>query len=281
MDQTTITARVRQAIREPSPRFVSDSDIEAATIRACKVLGLMIKKKDTDFMKVRASLTSTTHVFTWPTNARTINRVWDMGTSAITITGASSASPIVITAASHGFSDDDIVIVHDVGGNTAANGTFKITYIGANSFSLDGSTYNAAYTSGGKVFAVTGNDWTPMDKISLDESTMQADDRFFMRGRAIVVDYPEFTNDLVVDYTKIAAELTDIDDEYHDALVSWDVINLIRIPDQEAKDYGDKVETKAFHTDIWKSMTSALQETLETDTVPYNIPETWHGGYGE
>jgi type IV pilus assembly protein PilY1 len=66
-----------------------------------------------------------------------------------TITGATNASPIVITATDHGFDPGHTVVVKDVGGNTAANGNWTITYIDDDSFSLNGSTGNGAYTSGG------------------------------------------------------------------------------------------------------------------------------------
>jgi hypothetical protein len=72
-----------------------------------------------------------------------------------TVTGATNASPIVITAASHGLTTGMKVTIASVGGNTAANGTFTITVVNANSFSLDSSTGNGAYTSGG-TWKVTG-----------------------------------------------------------------------------------------------------------------------------
>jgi hypothetical protein len=65
------------------------------------------------------------------------------------VTGATNASPIVITSASHGLSTGTRVTVASVGGNTAANGTFTVTRVDANTFSLDGSTGNGSYTSGG------------------------------------------------------------------------------------------------------------------------------------
>lgn len=66
-----------------------------------------------------------------------------------TVTGATNASPIVITSANHKLTTGMKVTVESVGGNTAANGTHTITVVNANSFSLDGSTGNGAYTSGG------------------------------------------------------------------------------------------------------------------------------------
>lgn len=67
------------------------------------------------------------------------------------ITDATNASPIVITASGHGFSNGSSVGVSYVGGNTAANGTWTITFINVDKFSLDTSVGNGVYTSGGKV----------------------------------------------------------------------------------------------------------------------------------
>ncbi len=75
--------------------------------------------------------------------------------AAKTITGATNASPIVITATGHGYSTGDNVKVSGVAGNTAANGRWTITVIDANSFSLNGSAGNAAYTSGGQAEKIT------------------------------------------------------------------------------------------------------------------------------
>ena len=71
------------------------------------------------------------------------------------ITGATNASPIVITSASHGLNTGVKVTITGVGGNTAANESWTITRVSANTFSLDGSTGNGSYTSGG-TWSVTG-----------------------------------------------------------------------------------------------------------------------------
>lgn len=68
-----------------------------------------------------------------------------------TITGATNATPISITCTAHGYSTGDTVVITGVAGNTNANGTWEITSTGANTFTLDGSAGNAAYTSGGTV----------------------------------------------------------------------------------------------------------------------------------
>lgn len=72
-----------------------------------------------------------------------------------TITGATNASPIVITSVGHGLTTGTRVTITGVLGNTAANGTFTVTLINSSTFSLDGSTGNGTY-SGSGAWHVTG-----------------------------------------------------------------------------------------------------------------------------
>jgi hypothetical protein len=66
------------------------------------------------------------------------------------ITGATNASPIQITTSgNHGLSTGSAVLITGVGGNTAANGDRYITVTGPTTFTLNGSTGNGTYTSGG------------------------------------------------------------------------------------------------------------------------------------
>ncbi len=65
------------------------------------------------------------------------------------VTGATNASPIVITSVGHGLTTGTRVTITGVGGNTGANGTWKVTRVDADTFSLDTSTGTGAYTSGG------------------------------------------------------------------------------------------------------------------------------------
>ena len=75
----------------------------------------------------------------------------DLDDYGVAITAASNASPISITAAGHGLSTGNRVMIARVGGNTNANGVWVVTVVDANTFTLDGSSGNAAYTSGGRV----------------------------------------------------------------------------------------------------------------------------------
>ena len=74
----------------------------------------------------------------------------NFGPSVNTITGASNTGPIVITTASTaGLTTGMSVAVSGVGGNTDANGTWTVTVTSPTTFSLNGSTGNGAYTTGG------------------------------------------------------------------------------------------------------------------------------------
>lgn len=66
------------------------------------------------------------------------------------ITAASNDAPISITSALHGLTTGSYLTISGVLGNTGANGTFLITKVDDNSFTLDGSTGVAPYTSGGE-----------------------------------------------------------------------------------------------------------------------------------
>lgn len=74
-----------------------------------------------------------------------------------TITGSSNAGPIVITSSDNGLVTGDSVTIGGVLGNTAANGTFTITVINANQFSLNGTTGNGTYAGGGTWVSNTGD----------------------------------------------------------------------------------------------------------------------------
>jgi hypothetical protein len=69
-----------------------------------------------------------------------------------TISAATNTSPIQITTSvAHGLVTGQTVTISGVTGNTAANGTWRITVINSTTFTLDGSSGNGTYISGGTV----------------------------------------------------------------------------------------------------------------------------------
>ena len=65
-------------------------------------------------------------------------------------------SPIQITAANHGYKTGQKITIAGVGGITAANGTWTVTVLDPNNFTLNGSIGSGAYTSGG---VAINQDW--------------------------------------------------------------------------------------------------------------------------
>lgn len=84
-------------------------------------------------------------------------------TPAGTVADATNASPIVITAAGHGLLNGSQVVISGVLGNTAANGTFTVRNVTANTFELfdvagvNPVSGNGAYVSGGRWSRVIPN----------------------------------------------------------------------------------------------------------------------------
>lgn len=79
------------------------------------------------------------------------NSVKNSGQTAkvVNVAGATNATPIVITSTAHGIPNGTRVRVANVGGNTAANGTWTVANATADTFELLGSVGNGSYSSGG------------------------------------------------------------------------------------------------------------------------------------
>jgi Bacterial Ig-like domain (group 3)/Putative Ig domain len=109
------------------------------------------------------------------------------------ITAASNSGPIVITSPNNGLVTGDSVTIGGVQGDTNANGTFTVTYINANQFSLDGTTGNGAYAGGGTWVSNTGNasyidpaySWLPPFQPVYDAVT----NRVYFPGPGGTIDY--------------------------------------------------------------------------------------------
>lgn len=76
----------------------------------------------------------------------------DNATFSVSTTSGNGVSPIQITTtATNTLVTGQVVAINGVGGNTAANGTFTITVINGTQFTLNGTTGNGNFTSGGTV----------------------------------------------------------------------------------------------------------------------------------
>jgi hypothetical protein len=112
--------------------------------------------------KVGGQKTRVTKSFTRPANTTAYTAKDVVGVN-LTVSGATNATPIVVTTGTHGLADGDNVTIASVGGNTAANGSFyvKVTGYLTTTFALYSDQAlttpvagNGAYTSGGTVAAI-------------------------------------------------------------------------------------------------------------------------------
>jgi Protein of unknown function (DUF2586)/Ubiquitin-activating enzyme E1 FCCH domain len=104
------------------------------------------------------------------------------GASVKTITAASDANPLVVTAVGHGFQTGDVVTIAGVGGNVLANGTHEITKLTADTFSIPvDASLGSAYTSGGTatfagvVAALAGTSAPTISGTPVDDFYVQID----------------------------------------------------------------------------------------------------------
>ena len=268
-----IVASIRVGIRETGKKHYSDSDIENTVKTGIAAFGFRLKAKVPALFNTRVAIASRTHVFPWPSDCEKILRVWDLGTTAGTITAATNATPIVVTEADHGRADGDIVNVHGALVNTAANGVWAITYIDENSYSLDGSVGNGVYTTGGIVYTEPD----APDEITLKllgDATGSSDYEWYPRGRYIVVDDSAFTNDLLVDYSFNPDDVTDIPSQYHHGLVSWGVVNLMRY-EKEDPYMADKQALLQLHSGLLKQVMDEVTMYSLASSEPKKIRDVW------
>ena len=88
--------------------------------------------------------------------------------NSFTITGATNASPIVITP-NPSYSVGQKVVISGITGNTAANGVWTVTPLTASTFALNGSTGNGTYGGGGsvRISGYPGDSVTQVSRITL------------------------------------------------------------------------------------------------------------------
>lgn len=142
--------------------FTNDITLSAATIKdnlTEAVFGGYVAKDVADmlpgYIDPAGGASSQTGTVQWDSDgfdAETVLGAWlqTAGTTA-TITDATNASPIEIeTSAPHGLTTGDRVRVQGVTGNIAANGDWTIIVTAADTFTINGSTGDGAYVSGGE-----------------------------------------------------------------------------------------------------------------------------------
>jgi len=276
MTNAEIIKAIRRGIREHRPVTVDDDAITAVILRGVTIVGLKILQSDPSFFNTRKSVASAgnIYVFDKPSDCLTIEKVWDLGANAKTITGAAdnglASGYIRITSAAHGFDDDEIVFIHDVAGCTEANGTWKVDNSATNTFDLMSSTFTNAYTSGGKAYA-DPSDPDEITKISMAEADLSHSNRWYPRKDMIIVDDNGFANDIMLDYIALPTAIADIDSGYHEWLVSYGITDLMHLDYKKIDEYYDKVAVVRHHEGRLAFIDRLIDQTYEASSEPEYI----------
>jgi hypothetical protein len=251
MTADEITAQIRLMVLEERARFLKPQDYTQAQTDGINLLAHLLVASAPYYFEKKVSLqpkNTNIHAFELPSDCLGLKKVWDYDGNAVTITGAADngSGAIRITAASHGLSDENVITIHEMGGCTEANGTWQIDYITANTFDLVGSTFTNAYTSGGKAFLEEDDTYKyPMDRIPGKFQSADDETHYFLNEDDIIIDDPEFEDDLIILYRYLPTSLSEIPSRMHFGIWAYGAIKLLHIPSAEIRADG----TRQYHPD--------------------------------
>lgn len=219
----------------------------------------------------RISLASDSNfVFDFPSDAETIDRVWDLGANAKAITSISNSGGLInVEYADHGLEDDNVVTIHSVVTATEAIGTWVVTYVDDDNFTLNNSTYASTDTTG--YFFEESSDFTLIHRKPESEISLTNELFWFLRNQQIIVDDKDFENDILVKYVKVTSAITDIPAKYHLALVAFNVIHLIRLPKTDDPSYPDYKESLMWQKSIWETFVEHIKGGARQSTESLNL----------
>lgn len=268
MTQAEIEAEVRRILTEPYARQIASSQITAITLDGVFDLGNTLVGSCPEYFVTRKSLqayhSGIGNIFAIPSDCHTLLRVWDMGVNSLSVSGTADDGTGLIkitTSAVHGLADDDKVTIHDVGGCTEANGTWQITYVDTTNFTLDGSTYANAYTSGGKVFEET-DDFELLRRMPSQDMRTDDETSYYLRAGYIVIDDISFTDDILAIYYSTPDTLAEIPSRLHFGLPSYVAMRLIRLPPQDDKSFEMLKTAFSVSQATWRRCESLAQAFL-------------------
>jgi hypothetical protein len=265
MDQAAITAEAKRLMGDYS-RKVAPDDITTQTLNGVRIIGEELLKASKDYFTTRKSLQSYMSnglQFAIPTDSNgdvvSILNAWNLGTNAYVISATATSSGLILVTVTlpsdvddHGFETDDVVTIHGVAGCTEANGTWKITDVSATTFTLQGSTYANAWTSGGYAFKDEG-DLTEIHRIPSEDSLTSDETSYYLRGAYIFVDDNDFDDDLVVTYITHPLAIADIPVRFHLGLAGYCALTLVDLPSQDDPDFVSMRTKQKVAQTIWST----------------------------
>lgn len=240
------------------------------------------------------------HVFTEPSDMLMLKRLWDYDGNVGTVSGAADNGEGLIRITHNIVIPDDpddmefpyifpftftegvdaVATIHDVGGCTEANGTWGVTYVDSTHIDLYGSTFANAYTSGGKIFIERSDTYLyPLSRITSKYETADDETEFFYKNGKIIVNDPNFRNDLITLYRFLPSTLAEIPSRLHFGVYAYGVINLIEFPQRkltaekvvvDSPEYATKRKNYDMAKSLWDqaiSMAQSFKPVMPTNNI--------------
>jgi hypothetical protein len=184
-------------------------------------------------------------------------------------------SPIQITAANHGYKTGQKTTISGVGGITAANGTWTVTVVDPNNFTLNGSIGSGTYTSGG---VAVNQDWggasvwiSPDNSNYVQLGKMYGPSRMGVLSAQLVSSAdPDTTHTLAVDVTQSTGILNS------GTQSDCDNFRTLCYVDGELISYEDATLTGPYHYDLGAHGSPAAI-TAASNASPIKITVANHG----
>ena len=235
MTSAEITKQIRLMILEERARHLGPKDFTQAQTDAINFMAHLLSSAAPEYFEKKVSLqpkNTNIHAFELPSDCLSLKSLWDYDGDASVITGAATnAGVIQITSVAHGFTDEDVVTIHGVLGTTEANDTWQINYVDADTFDLVGSTFANAWTSGGKAFKESADTYKyPIDRKPSKFQDAFSETKFYLKEDEIIIDNPDFENDLIALYRYLPATLEEIPSRMHYGIWAYGTIQLIYVP---------------------------------------------------
>ena len=186
-----------------------------------------------------------------------------------------SPSPIQITATNHGYKTGQKTTISGVGGITAANGTWTVTVVDPNNFTLNGSIGSGTYTSGG---VAVNQDWggasvwiSPDNSNYVQLGKMYGPSRMGVLSAQLVSSAdPDTTHTLAVDVTQSTGILNS------GTQSDCDNFRTLCYVDGELISYEDATLTGPYHYDLGAHGSPAAI-TAASNASPIKITVANHG----
>ncbi|MCK9597401.1 MAG: hypothetical protein M0R06_00095 [Sphaerochaeta sp.] len=275
MTDAELTTLIRRMTLSEAPGGLGSSILATAKAEAINLLAQLITSASPESFEKKVVISPTNTnvpIFAIPSDCRSVKKIWDYYGTAGTISAiADNGSGLIRVTHDMTLEDGQVITIHDVAGCTEANDTWQVDYVDATNVDLVGSTFTNAYTSGGRIFIERPETYEyPLTRRGSNFSSANDDTKFYSRKDNIIIDDPEFTNDIIVLYRYFPSALSEIPDHLHFGIYAFASIMLIGSPTSKDPNYGILQKNLTLCQGLWDTaqrLAKSYRPVLENDNI--------------